>query len=196
MFPFHKALAHRRFLAGPALAAAALLLAAVPATAQQGWQFFGAGGTGYPGAGSAYSSGYAPAAGYSYAAPSFYAPGYVYTAPGYYVYSAPGYYVAPYSYAAPAAAAQTAAYYGANAFGDRPAVIDLRVPAGAVVKFGAEKTTQAGTERRFISPPLRAGRDYTYDVQVQWKDGDRTVDRHRTVDVRAGEEVNVEVTGA
>jgi uncharacterized protein (TIGR03000 family) len=186
MFLFRMVLTHRPRLTRLALAAAVLLLAAVPATAQQGWQFFGGQGTGYPGAGSAYGGNYAPAAGYSYAAPSFYAPGYV--------YSAPGYYAAPYSYAAPSSAAQTAAYYGLNASGERLAVINLRVPDGAVVRFGSEQTTQTGTERRFFSPPLQPGRGYTYDVQVQWKEGDRTVDRHRTIDLRAGQQVNVNFT--
>jgi uncharacterized protein (TIGR03000 family) len=194
MFLFRMVLARRPLLMGVALATAALLLVAPPATAQQGWQFFGGQGTGYPGAGSGSGNYFAPAAGYTYGAPSFYAPGYVYGAPGFYAPSNP--YAAPYSYAAPSSAAQSAAYYGAGPSGDRSAVINMRVPANAVVKFGSEKTTQTGAERRFISPPLQPGRGYTYDVQVQWKDGERTVDRHRTVDVRAGQQVNVDLTGS
>jgi uncharacterized protein (TIGR03000 family) len=194
MFLFHRVLARRPLLTAVALATAALLLVAVPAPAQQGWQFFGGQGTGYPGAGRGSSNYSAPAGGYSYAAP---AAGYTYSGPSVlmpgYVYSAPAYYGSPYSYAAPSSAAQTAAYYGADMVDGRSAVINMRVPANATVRFGSEKTTQTGAERRFISPALQPGRGYTYDVHVQWKEGDRTVDRNRTVDVRAGQQVTVDV---
>jgi uncharacterized protein (TIGR03000 family) len=192
MFLFHMALARRLVLAGLSLAAVALL--AAPASAQQGWQFYGgsgrpgynapaAAGYTYYGGSPYYSSGGAP--GYLSAGSAYYAPTYVYGTP---TYLPPG-----YLYGGSFSPGATAAYYGEPAQNDA-AVIDLRVPAGAVVQFDGKATSQTGTERRFVSPPLKAGQDYTYDVGVQWQEGGRNMERHRTIDVRAGKRVNLDFT--
>jgi uncharacterized protein (TIGR03000 family) len=48
---------------------------------------------------------------------------------------------------------------------------DLTVPEGAEVWFDGAKTTQTGSLRRFVTPPLTAGRKHTYEVRVAWKTG-------------------------
>jgi uncharacterized protein (TIGR03000 family) len=191
MSVFHSVLVRMPPLGGLALAASALLLAVVPAKADQGWRFFGA----------AAQPGYnAPAAaGYAYTSPG---PSYSGRASSY----APAYGAASYTYGAPAfgpyyrygsfSPGQTAAYYGPAAEAERPAVIDVRVPAGAVILFDGHRTAQTGPERRFLSPPLRPGHVYAYEVQVRWQDGDRQVERRRQVEVRAGRQTNLDFTRA
>ncbi len=203
MFLFHMALARRLLLAGLALAGAALL--AAPASADQGWRFYG--GQARPGYDAPSDAGYTYTGGYPYYRQDYYssdfaqeaAPGYLSTGSAYYApnyaYGASFYGAPAYSYGAYLSPMDTSAYYGESARNDE-AIIDMRVPAGAVVKFEGKATKQTGTERRFVSPPLKSGHEYTYDVRVQWKDGDRTVDQHRSVDVRAGQRVNLDFTSA
>jgi uncharacterized protein (TIGR03000 family) len=195
MFLFHMALDRRLVFAGLALAAALML--AAPASAQQGWQFYG--GAGRPGYNAPAAAGYTYSGGY-YSSPGFAGggtPGYLSTGSAYYaptyVYGTPAYGAPGYLYGGSFSPGATAAYYGETARNNE-AVIDLRVPAGAVVKFDGKATSQTGAERRFVSPPLKEGQDYSYDVMVQWQDGGRNVERHRTIDVRAGKRVNLDFT--
>ncbi len=46
--------------------------------------------------------------------------------------------------------------------------IVLLVPASATVWFGDQKMTQPGSERSYQSPPLEAGKTYSYTVKVSW----------------------------
>jgi uncharacterized protein (TIGR03000 family) len=181
MFLFRMLLAPRPALRGLALTAAALLLAAVPATAQQGWPINGSNWS--------YHRGSSGSASYS---PSFYSGGYgaLQYSPSY-AYGVPAYFAPSYAYGSSYSPEQTAGYYGADT-AERPAVIDARVPADAVIRFDGKPTTSTGPERRFLSPPLKPGHDYSYEVQVQWKEGGRTVERRRTVEVRAGQRVNLD----
>lgn len=106
----------------------------------------------------------------------------------------------PYVYYVPAPAATPAKRSGAQpvdiriryaavtpARADAPVQIDLQVPADAQVWFGGQKTTQTGTLRSFESPPLTAGRTYTYEVRATWKEGGREVTESRRLAIRAGE---------
>jgi uncharacterized protein (TIGR03000 family) len=70
---------------------------------------------------------------------------------------------------------------------DTRARIWLRVPADAEVWFNGAKTKQTGTLRCYLSPPLTAGRDYSYQVQVRWQKDGKTVERKRQVEVHAGD---------
>jgi uncharacterized protein (TIGR03000 family) len=70
---------------------------------------------------------------------------------------------------------------------ERSARVELEVPEGAEVWFGSHKTTQTGTLRSFVSPPLAPGSGYAYEVRVAWKDGGREVSESRTLAVRAGD---------
>jgi uncharacterized protein (TIGR03000 family) len=76
------------------------------------------------------------------------------------------------------------------------ALIAVRVPANAEIWFDGEKTSQTGSEREFVSPPLTPGRTFSYDVRARWRDNGRTVDRTRHVDVRAGQRQKVDFFSA
>ncbi len=129
----------------------------------------------YYGVGLAYSTQY-------YAPPAYYSPGYSAVQ-----YSAPA--VAPSSYQS---------FYPPEAngpgavTGDAPATVEVRLPAGAGLWFGAFRTDQTGNVRRFQSPPLAAGRAYTYEVRARWDQDGRPVEQTRTVQVRAGQAVRVD----
>src|SRR5689334_3204910 len=68
----------------------------------------------------------------------------------------------------------------------------LTVPADAEVWFDGAKTAQGGSYREFVSPPLRPGHQYSYDIRVRWMDGGREVDRTRRVTFYAGDQVNLD----
>ena len=76
--------------------------------------------------------------------------------------------------------------------GRNPAEIAMRVPDGARIWFDGEETTQTGTSRKFVSPPLDPGREYTYEVRVQWKEGEDMVERTRRLTVQAGDHIGLE----
>jgi uncharacterized protein (TIGR03000 family) len=119
--------------------------------------------------------------GYGYY-PSYPARGYIYT-PNYYPFF-PSYSSAYYR---PAIAPQKLPR------DDRVRLL-LRVPAGAEVWFDDEPTKQTGSNRRFVSPPWTPGKEYSYEVRVRWKDGDRTVERRRTVPVHANSWQEIDFT--
>jgi len=115
---------------------------------------------------------------------------------------------APYSYAAAPTFSSGPSYYGSDtssqpqagsfygALGtsnamNQPASINVRVPADATIRFNGSETSQKGAFRQFVSPPLAAGREYTYDVQARWNEGGKDVTRNRRVTVRPGETVDV-----
>jgi uncharacterized protein (TIGR03000 family) len=132
--------------------------------------FFGL-GFGYPG----YYGGYY----YPYYDPWYYG----YSSPYYY---SPGYYDPGYQY--------PAVPYGPIPYPDVCAHIGVQVPANAELWFEGEKTAQKGTNREFDSTPLTPGREYTYEIKAQWRDGDRDVSETRQVVVKAGVQVNVDFT--
>jgi len=71
------------------------------------------------------------------------------------------------------------------------AEITLHVPASARVWFDGEPTTQTGTKRVFTAPALPAGREYTYEVKVEWRHGKRKLHRSGHLAFRAGERVTL-----
>lgn len=83
-------------------------------------------------------------------------------------------------------------WYGAPSAGmNNQALINLRVPPNAEVYFDDQKTTQTGTFRSFISPPLNPNQDYVYHVRVHWMQDGRAVDKTRRIDVHAGDHLFV-----
>jgi uncharacterized protein (TIGR03000 family) len=79
---------------------------------------------------------------------------------------------------------------------DSVARVDVHVPGDANLWFEGVRMTQGGTTRRFVSPPLVSGQDYTYEVRASWTENGQEVARDRTVRVRAGERVDVDLRGA
>jgi len=75
--------------------------------------------------------------------------------------------------------------------GSQAVSINVTVPAGAEIWFDGAKTNQTATHRLFMSPPLVPGREYAYEVQVQWKKDGREVAQTRRLTVHAGEVINL-----
>lgn len=200
----------RLFLMGAPLAVAALLAAPAASQAQRfGVGFGGRSGGVYLGTGPAYNYGYG---GYGGWAGQY--PGYSYGRGG---YSYPGYGYPSYSYSYPGTYYSTPSYYNsgttitvAPATGgyqsfypsdpstrdSRTAYVRVQVPADAEVWFEGQKTQQRGSDRLFVSPPLKADTNYTYDIRARWMDNGREVEQTRTVHVRAGTEKEVNFLAA
>jgi uncharacterized protein (TIGR03000 family) len=83
---------------------------------------------------------------------------------------------------------------GPAARGEEQAKVDITVlvPPDADVFFDGEPTVQKGGERLFVCPPLIVGKKYHYTVLARWKDGDKTVEQTRRVDVTGGATVRVD----
>jgi uncharacterized protein (TIGR03000 family) len=84
---------------------------------------------------------------------------------------------------------QAPAYSGQQ---DNSVALDIRVPANAQVWIEGQQTSQGGSLRRFVSPPLTTDKDYTYEVRAQWMENGRPVDQVREVTVHAGEQLTVD----
>jgi uncharacterized protein (TIGR03000 family) len=76
----------------------------------------------------------------------------------------------------------------------RPADVEVRVPSDAVLWFEGVRMKQTGSQRSFISPPLQPGKEYKYNVRIQWTENGQPVEQTRTIIVRAGEQVQVDFT--
>ena len=80
----------------------------------------------------------------------------------------------------------------ASAPEEQVAYIHVRVsPPHAEIRFEGSKTAQIGSSRLYVSPPLNQGQNYTYDIQVSWKENGREVTQDRRVPVRAGDRLSV-----
>jgi uncharacterized protein (TIGR03000 family) len=161
-----------------------MLLAAGPANAQQGWPILGSNWDTTGGSRGSYSSSYSR--GYS---PSYYNSSY--SSPSYYAAypSSVGTYL-PYYYAA----GSSEGYYGTSTPDlsmKRAALVNLRVPSGAKIWFNTYQTKQTGTARSFETPPLDAGKEFAYQIQVQWKQDGVNVTQTRQVTVHAGDVINL-----
>jgi uncharacterized protein (TIGR03000 family) len=77
---------------------------------------------------------------------------------------------------------------------DNLAHIEVRAPADAEIWFGSGKTTQTGSIREFVSPPLSAGHEYTYEVRARWNDNGQEVVQTRRIDVSAGSWKTIDFT--
>jgi uncharacterized protein (TIGR03000 family) len=91
---------------------------------------------------------------------------------------------------APPAPAEVAA----PAPGDAPATITLLVPADAQVFFDGHLTTQTGTERVYVTPPLERGSTFNYSIRARWTENGRPVEQTRRVPITAGARVRVDFT--
>ena len=72
---------------------------------------------------------------------------------------------------------------------DDKALFVLRVPDDAVVYFAGQKMTNDGSRRTFVSPELKAGKVYSYDIKVEM-DGEEVAGRQK---IRRGDRVELEV---
>jgi uncharacterized protein (TIGR03000 family) len=73
-----------------------------------------------------------------------------------------------------------------------PANVVVQAPADAEVWFDDYKTRQTGGQRTFTSPPLQAGRTFTYEVKARWTQDGKPVEKAQKVKVQGGETSQVE----
>lgn len=62
---------------------------------------------------------------------------------------------------------------------ERPAIFEVRLPADAALEINGYKSTSTGSFRRFESPPLPIGKNYTYSLKATWRD--QVVEKEITV---------------
>jgi uncharacterized protein (TIGR03000 family) len=79
--------------------------------------------------------------------------------------------------------------------GNQAVLLTFRVPVDAQVWIEGTNTTEQGSVRQFISPPLHPNRDYVYSVRVRYQRDGQEVDQTRNVIVRAGDSVQLNFTG-
>jgi uncharacterized protein (TIGR03000 family) len=70
--------------------------------------------------------------------------------------------------------------------GSSTVLLVAHVPDTAEVWVSAVRTSETGSLRRFVSPPLVPGVPYTYRVRVVWKDHGEWRSQVRTITVQAG----------
>lgn len=70
---------------------------------------------------------------------------------------------------------------------EHQATLIVRVPAEAQLIIGSQSTSQTGRERRFVSPELVPGYDYSYQLEASWVENGREKKAQRTVRFRPGE---------
>jgi uncharacterized protein (TIGR03000 family) len=87
----------------------------------------------------------------------------------------------------------TRAFYAGSSDADK-VLIDVTVPADAKITLQGAKTTQTGSVRRFVSPPIAAGYQYAYNIQATWMEHGREVSQSRSFTVRPGDVVHVTFT--
>jgi len=75
---------------------------------------------------------------------------------------------------------------------DASARVSVTLPAGAELWFDGSKTSSTGTTREFESPPLKAGRQYKYEIRARWDDRGNAVTQTQEVTVTAGARVRLD----
>ena len=83
---------------------------------------------------------------------------------------------------------------GQPAAAESPAFLVVRLPADASLMVEDYQTKATGDVRRFQSPPLAPGRQFTYTLKATWKEDGKEKTVTRDVKVRAGQEVTVDLT--
>jgi uncharacterized protein (TIGR03000 family) len=76
-----------------------------------------------------------------------------------------------------------------------PVTLVVTLPADAVLTIDGAPTRQTGAERRYVSPPLTPGKTYVYTLAAAWTDGGTPRKAERRVEVQAGKDVKVDLTG-
>ncbi len=63
------------------------------------------------------------------------------------------------------------------------------MPANAEIWFDNQKTSQTGSLRDFVSPPLDTGKKFTYNLRARWTDSSgKVIDQTKQVEVQAGQQ--------
>lgn len=70
-------------------------------------------------------------------------------------------------------------------------LFNVQCPVDAKVEVNGEKTSQEGTTRQFVTPPLTEGKSYSCTVKATWKSNGSQVTKSQKVTVQAGETVTI-----
>jgi uncharacterized protein (TIGR03000 family) len=73
------------------------------------------------------------------------------------------------------------------------ATIRVDLPENARLTIDGESTVSTGTQRVFVSPPLKRGKDFSYTLRSELKWEDKTISMSKKITVRAGEETRVDL---
>lgn len=84
--------------------------------------------------------------------------------------------------------AESDVYYSKSSTSTGSGLLRVSVPADAVVYVNGKETTSTGTERQYISHGLESGRNYSYDVRVEYTVDGKTVSEERQVSLTVGSE--------
>ncbi len=77
---------------------------------------------------------------------------------------------------------------------DNKAHLWLRVPKDAEIWVNGVKTKQSGESRYFFSPPLVAGKKYSYQVRLRWMKDGKPVEETQHILVQAGQTIRRDFT--
>src|SRR5689334_10674827 len=72
------------------------------------------------------------------------------------------------------------------------ALIRVRVPANATVTIDTVGTRQRGFDRLFITPPLEAGKTFTYEIEASWLENGQPRKFNLTAKVKAGQQTSLD----
>jgi len=70
---------------------------------------------------------------------------------------------------------------------DNHVFIGVNVPSNAEIWFEDQKTSQTGSFRSFVSPPLQEDRNFVYHIRARWTEDGRQVEKERKLEVRPGD---------
>jgi len=83
--------------------------------------------------------------------------------------------------------------YGSLAVTPAPAALVVRLPADARLTIQGSPTISTESVRTFMSPPLDPGKEFEYTLKAQVTRNGKTIERTRTVTVRAGQRDEVTI---
>ena len=72
------------------------------------------------------------------------------------------------------------------------ATVVIKLPADATVYFDDRPTKQAGAERTYVTPELPPGKEYVYQVKIEYTRDGRMTTQTKSVTVRAGQTSRLE----
>lgn len=81
-----------------------------------------------------------------------------------------------------------------TADGSNKAHIWVRVPENAEIWVNGVKTKQTGESRYFFSPPLTAGKKYSYQMRLRWTKDGKPVEETQRILVQAGQTIRRDFT--
>ncbi len=78
---------------------------------------------------------------------------------------------------------------------EQQAWVRIRVPSpSARVWFDGTQTSQQGTDRLYVTPPLDPSKSYSYTIRASWMDNGQEVSREKVVTVTPGKEATADFT--